>query len=315
MISSSSVPGTGRLYPLAATALAGILVLTGCSGTDSPAADADSGSDRSFDVSGIERVDDIAALLPDAIREDGKLVIGASIDYAPAEFRADDLQTAIGYDVDLGKALGRVLGLETEVSAAEFASILPGIGSTYDVGISSFTITEERLASYTMVSYISVGSSYGVKAGNDVGFDPDDVCGSSIAVQTGTYQEEELTAFTAECTAAGNEEIDILKFGSQSDVTTNVVGGKADAMYADSTVSSYAVALTEDQIEVVGGVRDAAPQGIVVPKDDEQLADAIQQALQHLMDEGTWEDILESWGTRDSALTTAEVNPELNPES
>ncbi len=308
MISSSSAPNAGRLYPIAATAIAGILALTSCSGAESP--DADAGSDRSFDVSGIEKVDDIAALLPDEIVQDGTLVIGASIDYAPAEFRADDLQTAIGYDVDLGKALGRVLGLETEVSAAEFASILPGIGSKYDVGISSFTITEERLASYTMISYISVGSSYGVKAGNDAGFDPDNLCGSSIAVQTGTFQEEELTAFSAECTDAGNEAIDILKFGSQSDVTTNVVGGKADAMYADSTVSSYAVALTGDQIEVVGGIRDAAPQGIVLRPDDDQLAAAIQQAMQHLMDEGTWKEILDSWGTSDSALTTAEVNPE-----
>lgn len=308
VIRSSRTPNAGRLYSLAATALAGMLVLTGCSGGDSP--DEAAGSDRSFDVSGIEKVDDIAALLPDAIRDNGTLTIGASIDYAPAEFRAEDLQTAIGYDVDLGKALGRVLGLETEVSAAEFASLLPGVGSKYDVAISSFTITEERMASYTMISYISVGSSYAVKTGNDVGFDPDNVCGSSIAVQTGTYQEEELTAFTAECTDAGNEAIDILKFGSQSDVTTNVVGGKADAMYADSTVSSYAVALTDEQVEVVGGVRDAAPQGIVLPADDDDLTAAMQQAMQHLMDEGTWEEILESWGTKDSALTTAEVNPE-----
>ncbi|MGO1384860.1 MAG: ABC transporter substrate-binding protein [Arachnia sp.] len=308
MINLPSASRTGRLQFLAATALVSILALTGCSGAEAP--EEAVGTDRSFDVSGIEKVDDIAALLPEAIREEGNLVIGASIDYAPAEFRADDLQTAIGYDVDLGKALGRVLGVETEVSAAEFASILPGIGSKYDVAISSFTITEERMASYTMIGYISVGSSYAVKAGNDAGFDPDSVCGSSIAVQTGTYQEEELAAFTAECTEAGNEAIDILKFGSQSDVTTNVVGGKADAMYADSTVSSYAVALTGDQVEVVGGVRDAAPQGIVLPPDAEELTAAMQQAMQHLMDEGTWEEILESWGTSDSALSTAEINPE-----
>ena len=129
-------------------------------------------------------------------------------------------------------------------------------------------------------------------------------------MQTGTYQEEELTAFSTECTDAGSDAVDILKFSTQSDVTTNVVGGKAEAMYADSTVSSYAVALTSEQLEVVGGVRDAAPQGIVVPMDDAELTDAIQQAMQHLMDEGTWEEILDSWGTKDSALATAEVNPE-----
>lgn len=295
-----------RMRALFATALTGVIALTACSADEDKSSD----TDRSFDVSNIAKVDAIADLVPADIREAGKLVIGASIDYAPAEFRADDLQTAIGYDVDLGKALGKVLGLDTEVSAAEFASLLPGIGSKYDVSISSFTITDERMASYTMISYISVGSSYGVKTGNEAAFDPDDVCGRSIAVQTGTYQEEELTAFSTECTDAGKEAVDILKFGTQSDVTTNVVGGKADAMYADSTVSSYAVALTGEQMEVVGGVRDAAPQGIVVPKDDAELTAAMQQAMQHLMDEGIWEDILDSWGTKDSALATAEVNPE-----
>lgn len=294
-----------RLRALAATAFAGVLALTACSAQDG----ADSGSDRSFDVSTVAKVDDIAALVPQEVRDSGKLVIGASIDYAPAEFRADDLQTAIGYDVDLGKALGRVLDLETEVSAAEFASILPGIGTKYDVGISSFTITDERTANYTMISYISVGSSYAVKSGNEASFDPDDVCGRTIAVQTGTYQEEELTAFSTECTDAGKDAVDILKFGSQSDVTTNVAGGKAEAMYADSTVSEYAVALTEGQLEVVGGVRDAAPQGIVLPPNDPELTDAIQQAMQHLMDDGTWADILAGWGPKDAALGAAEVFP------
>lgn len=295
-----------RLRALVAAALASALTLAACSTPQGDTSD----TDRSFDVSGVAKVDEIAALVPQKIRDSGKLVIGASIDYAPAEFRADDLQTAIGYDVDLGKALGRVMGLDTEVSAAEFASILPGIGTKYDVGISSFTITPDRLASYTMISYVSVGSSYAVKTGNEVGFDPDDVCGSTIGVQTGTFQEEELKAFSTQCTDGGKDAVDILQFGSQSDVTTNVVGGKADAMYADSTVSSYAAALTAGQLEVIGGVRDAAPQGIVLPKDDAELTAAIQQAVQHLMDDGTWGKILDSWGTKDSALTTAEVNPE-----
>ncbi|MEO7586452.1 MAG: ABC transporter substrate-binding protein [Arachnia sp.] len=295
-----------RLRALVAAALASTLTLAACSTPEGGGSD----TNRSYDVSGVAKVDDIAALVPQKVRDSGKLVIGASIDYAPAEFRADDLQTAIGYDVDLGKALGRVMGLDTEVSAAEFASILPGIGTKYDIGISSFTITPDRLASYTMISYISVGSSYAVKTGNEGGFDPDSVCGSTIAVQTGTYQEEELTAFSTTCTDGGKEAVDILKFGSQSDVTTNVVGGKADAMYADSTVSSYAAALTEGQLEVVGGVRDAAPQGIVLPKGDDALAEAVQKAMQHLMDDGTWAKILDSWGTKDSALTTTKVNPE-----
>lgn len=302
-----------RLRSLIAATAVAALALTACSSTteqQTPAeAPEQSATDRSHDVSGVEKVDEIAAMLPQEVADSGKLIIGASIDYAPAEFRAEDLQTAIGYDVDLGKALGNVLGLEAEVEAADFASILPGIGTKYNVGISSFTITPERTENYNMISYITVGSSYAVKKGNPVDFDPDAVCGTTIGVQTGTWQEEELTGFSEECEADGQEPIEILKYASQSDVTTNVVGGKADAFYADSTVSAYAVALTNDQMEVVGEVRDSAPQGIVVAKDDEELTQAMRAAMQHLMDDGTWEAILTSWGNEDAIITTAEVNP------
>ncbi len=289
------------------------LALTACSAetetADGGASAADS-SDRTHDVSGVEQVDEIAELLPQEIKDRGKLVIGASTDYAPAEFRAEDLTTAIGYDVDLGKAIGRVLGVETEVSDGEFASLLPGIGTKYDIGISSFTITPERTASYNMISYITVGSSYAVQQGNPAGFDPDDVCGTTVGVQTGTWQEEELAGFNEECAADGKDAIEVLPYSNQSDVTTNLVGGKIDAFYADSTVASYSVALTGDQLEVVGGVRDAAPQGIVVSQDDAELTEAIQRAVQHLMDDGTWDAILDSWGVTEAALETAELNPQ-----
>ncbi|MBB1508707.1 ABC transporter substrate-binding protein [Tessaracoccus sp. MC1756] len=295
---------------LAASLLAA-LTLTACGGQDaSGPADAGDSTDRSHDVSGVQKVDEIAALLPAAVADKGTLVVGAAVDYAPAEFRADDLQTAIGYDVDLSKALGNVLGLEAEVVDGEFASLLAGMGSKYDIGISSFTITPERTASYNMISYITVGSSFAVKKGNPDGLNPDDVCGKAIGVQTGTWQEEELGMFNEECAAAGKEAIEVLSYPRQSDVTTNVVGGKADAFYADSTVASYSVAITGDQLEVVGDVRDAAPQGIVVPQDDAALTEAVQKAMQHLMDDGTWQAILDSWGVDEAALDTAELNPE-----
>ena len=237
--------------------------------------------------------------------------MGTSPDYAPGEFRSEDLETEIGYDMDLIKAVGKVLGVDVEISPAQFDSIMPGVGvgKKYDVAISSFTITEERTQNYNLISYISVGSSYAVAKGNPNGFDPADVCGKSIAVQTGTWQEEELGTFTTDCTDAGKEAIEDLSYGTQSDATTNVIGGKADAFYADSTVSGYAVTLTNGQMEVVGDVREAAPQGIVVNKDDAELTEAVQKATQSLMDDGTWPAIAKAWGNEDAALTTAEVNP------
>lgn len=299
-----------KLIPIA---LAALLALAACSPSASSSGSSASTpaagtTDRTWDVSGVKKVDEIAALLPDAVKTKGKLTIGASTDYAPAEFLADDLKTAIGYDVDMGKALGKVLGVDTEVVNAEFASILPAIGSKYDLGISSFTITAERLTAANMVSYISVGSSFAVAKGNPKGVDPNNLCGKSIGVQTGTWQHDEAGEFSKKCVADGKPAIDVKPYAKQSDVTTNLVGGNLDAMYADSTVTQYAVTLTSGALEEIGE-RDSAPQGIVVAKGDTQLTEAIQKAMQHLMDDGTWGKIAANWGIEKAILTKAEINP------
>lgn len=294
---------------IAALALFG---LVGCSSDDTGSAtqtqSAPETTDLSFDVSGIQKVDSIAAMLPDQIASRGKIVVGASLDYPPAQFRAEDLQTALGYEVDLAKALGKVLGIETEMYDAEFSSLLPSIGSRIDVGMSSFTITPERVANYNMIQHILVGSSFAVQTGNPKAFDPESLCGKTIAVQTGTFQEEDLADKSAACVSAGKTAINVLSYGRQSEATTNVVGGKAEAFYADSTVADYASNLTNGQLEVVGGLLDAEPQGIVVSQQDEQLTQAMAAAMQHLMDDGTWKAILTNWGVdEEAALTEATI--------
>lgn len=289
--------------------LLAVLTLSACNQAGSSSSGSGA-ADLSYDVSGIKKVDAIAALVPADIASGGKLTIGASTDYAPAEFRDENLTTAIGYDVDLGKALGKVLGLETEVVDGEFSSLIPAIGSEYTIGISSFTINEERIKTVNMISYINVGSSYAVPKGNPNGFNPDDVCGKTIAVQTGTAQENDLKKISQTCESEGKSGIQSLPYPRQSEATTNVVGGKADAFYADSTVADYSSTLTNGQLEVVGGIRSALPQGIVVAKDDPELTEAIQKAMQHLMDDGTWPKILKNWGiSQDAALRTAKLNP------
>jgi polar amino acid transport system substrate-binding protein len=301
-----------RLPSLSLLAVTGALVLSACtnaSEASTPAAGGETAveSEPSYDVSGIAKVDEIAALLPEDF--DGTLTIGDNLQYAPAEFfGGPDGQTPTGYDVDLARALGQVLGAEVEVNHAEFASIIPAIGTQYDAGIASMSINAERLEQVNMIAYISAGSTFSVQAGNPQGLDATDLCGTTMGVQTGTIQDEDVDALSAACTDAGSEPIEVLRYGSQADVTTNLVGGKIDVMYADSPVGQYAALQTDGQIEQLGDVTDAAPQGIAVAKNDPELTAALQAAMQHLMDEGVWTDILDTWGVS-GAQETAELNP------
>ena len=128
----------------------------GTSDGSDDAASSDSGSKSSeltgYDVSSVQKDDDIAKLLPDYVTKDGKLTIGMDTSYAPAEFLAEDGKTPIGFDVDIAKALANMFGLEAVPQTSNFDSIIPSIGTKYDIGISSFTITPERMEAVDFVS-------------------------------------------------------------------------------------------------------------------------------------------------------------------
>lgn len=288
---------------LAATAVA--LSLTACSSGEANAG-------GKFDPSTVKKDDAIAALLPERIATAGKLVVGMDTSYAPADYLDADGTTPIGYDVDIATAIGAVLGVEADVQSADFTGIIPAIGSKYDVGISSFTINPDRLEQANMIQYFEAGESYAVQKGNPAGVDPADICGKIVGVQTGTVEDDELTAKIDECKAAGKPEPQPLRYEAQSDVTTALVGGKADLMWADSPIVAYAIEQTGDKLEQLGDVFESAPQGIVVSKDDPALTDAIQKAVQKLIDDGTYGTILAAWGNADGAVTEAVLNPSVS---
>ena len=150
--------------------------------------------------------------------------------------------TPVGYDVDLAKAIAVVLGLEADVRTADFSSIIPAVGSTYDVGISSFTINAERVAQVNMVQYLEAGEAFAVEKGNPKEISPDDLCGVTVAVQAGTIQEEELGTLT--------ERVRERRQGRRSGRSrstrrprrpTRWSMARPTSMYADSPIIAYAV--------------------------------------------------------------------------
>ena len=105
-----------NLRKLAVFALsAAMIVSLGACGTseksDSAASsDSESSSNTTgYDVSGVTKDDDIAAMLPESVTKDGKLTVGMDTSYAPAEFLAEDGKTPVGFDVDIAKAVQAAL--------------------------------------------------------------------------------------------------------------------------------------------------------------------------------------------------------------
>lgn len=270
--------------------------------------DAESNAIPEVDLADIGQIPELAALVPPAIRERGELVNGAALNYAPGEFVGSDGQ-AVGYDMDILAAIGSVLGLSTRTESAVFAQIIPAIGSKYDVGISSFTVNAERLQTVSMVSYFRAGMSYAVKTGNPFGIDPADLCGTRAAHQVGTYMDDVVAERDQACRENGGPGVTDLPYTGNADAATAVAGGKADILLADSPVVAYAVDRSRGELEQIGGIEDSALNGIVVAQDQPDLAQAIQGAVQHLIDSGRLREILTAWGNESGMIDRSEVNP------
>ncbi|WP_394939846.1 ABC transporter substrate-binding protein [Psychromicrobium sp. YIM B11713] len=288
----------------------GAVALTGCTTASQQQPSSSSHGSASFDPTTVAKDDTLAAAVPEAIKSRGTLIIGADTSYAPAEFLGgSDGRTPLGYDVDLGKAIAATLGLKLDVQTADFNGILPALGSKYDLGISSFTITKERLDAVNMVSYFNAGVLWAVAKGNPKNFSLDDVCGKSIGVQTGTVEADDVTARSKKCTDAGKPAVNIVSLAKQADVTTRLANGGLDAMSADSPVTRYAISQTGDKLETLGEETDAAQQGIAVAKSDTAFAEVIAKVLNKLMADGNYKKVLESWSNTAGAIDKAVVNP------
>ena len=254
----------------------------------------------------------LAAKVPDAIKSDGKIVIGTDSSYPPNEFLDTDGKTVVGWDVDLFNAVAAKLGLKTEYQSAVFDAIIPGVQSgKYEAGVSSFTINDERKQQVNMVSYFNAGTQWGTKTGNPTGVQPDDACGKKVAVQTNTVQDtDDLSSKRQDaCKSAGKPAITIDRYQRQDQATAAVVSGKDDAMLADSPVLAYAVKQTNGQLELLGDIYDAAPYGYVIKKDQTEFAQATADAVKALITDGTYKTILDKWGVQAGAIDNPAVNP------
>ncbi|HEY7101541.1 MAG TPA: ABC transporter substrate-binding protein [Mycobacteriales bacterium] len=293
-----------RVYVAAAVALA--LAAAGCANNE----DTDSGSggaqpsasgSAGFNLDNVKKDDALAQQVDSKISSDGKLVVGTDPTYEPSEFKQNG--KIVGFDVDLGDAIAKKLGLTAEFQESKFDAILPALGSRYEIGMSSFTDNPEREKVVDFVTYYSAGTQW---ASKDPNFDPDNACGKKVAVQTGTVQDtDDLPARQKKC---GSNPIQVQRYDAQDEATNSVVLGKADAVLADSPVMAGAVKKVGGGLQLVGDVYDSAPYGIAIPKTAGTTKDAVLGAVKALIADGTYKAILDKWGVQSGAITDPVIN-------
>ena len=252
--------------------------------------------------------DKIAAEVPKDIASKGTVTVASDASYPPMEYFAADNKTVVGADVDIGTAIGDVLGLKFNFVNASFDGIIPGIKSgKYDIGMSSFFDTKEREQTVDMVNYFQAGSAVFVKSSDTNNYTSlDQFCGKAVAAESGTTELDDAKAASTKCTGEGKGAINALSFGDQNGVNLAVISGRAAAGLADTEVAQYQTKQTGGKLRFAGNYGPEVLYGIAVPKGG--FATAIKDALQKLYSDGTFKKILDKYGIGSGILQAPGIN-------
>lgn len=263
------------------------------------------------------KVDSIAALLPEKVRQAGTLHIGvgaAGSGAPPLEFTATDNKTLIGSEPDIAVAVAGVLGLKPQLDNTSWENLFIGLDSgKYDLGASNITVTEERKAKYDFATYRLDNLAFEAKKGATWKVTgPKDVAGKKIAVSSGTNQEKILVEWSKQAAADGLKPVDIKYYQTSQAVQLAIGSGQIDAYLGPNPGSAYRAAVS-GETEVVGTYSGAGAslQGkiAITTKKDNGLIKAYGAALQELVRSGDYAKILARWNLSNEAVATIEINP------
>jgi polar amino acid transport system substrate-binding protein len=303
-----------RAVVLGAVPAGALAVTAACSSSGSSGTSASPSASMSASATGLPTAPKdatLAAMVPSKLSTAGSAVVCTDASYAPNEFFATDNKTIIGMDVDLGHAIGQVLGVNFNFSNLPFDSIIPALGNRCDVGMSSFTDNLTRQKQVNFVDYFQAGTSFmqaTAKPQTITGLDS--ICGMTVAVEKGTTEETDATTQSAACTKAGKKAVTVLAFPDQNGANLALTSGRAQIGMADQPVAGYQVSKSNGMIALVGNPYGVAPYGIALPKsaDFKGLDTAIQGALQKLQTSGLYTQILNKWGVTSGGITTFTIN-------
>jgi len=295
-----------RIAVVGAIAVAGTLLLSGCGDqTKDKGAPADSTKGAP-----------LANKLPKDIRDKGIITVGSDIAYAPVEFKDKSGNTA-GIDPDLAAAMGKQLGVKFEFQNGTFDTLITGLRSRrYDIadtkdrqnGVDSDT-GKKVGEGVDFVDYFNAGVSIYTPKGKTQGIKTwSDLCGKKLVVQRGTVSHDLAKAEAKKCPAG--KKLAIEAFDNDQQAQTRLRSGGADAGSSDFPVAAYAVKTSGGgkDFEIVGDQVEAAPYGIAVAKNNDQLRDALKDALDAVIKNGEYEKIVAKWGVEAGAVKEATVN-------
>ena len=252
-----------------------------------------------------------AADVPDRIRKAGKLVAATQPNYPPIAFKDPANNTLTGFDIDLGEAIAKEMGVKIEWQETAFAQMISSLQTQrVDIALAGMSDLPARREVVDFVDYMKTGPQFFTttnRAGELKSID--DLCGKKVGASRSTNwpsQMEELSKTV--CAAKGKPAMQVIGTEGSVDARTQLKSGRLDAAVQGSETLPYFQKQEPNSIVLIGTPFSEQLSGIPVVKTDPQLRDAIRQALERLQAKGIYDQILAKYGLQGSKLTPVGVN-------
>jgi L-cystine transport system substrate-binding protein len=256
----------------AATVAAGLaLSLSACS------ADAGGGSAKDTSGSALERV-----------TEAGTLIVGTEGTYRPFSFHEGGSGDLTGYDVEVVTAVADNLGLDVEFEETQWDGIFAGLDAgRFDIIANQVSISPEREEQYTLTEPYTVSPGVLIVSEDNTDITSlEDLAGKTTAQSlTSNWKKvAEEAGATVEGVEGWAQAIELLE------------QGRIDATVNDKlTYLDYLKGKPDAPIKVVAETEDPSLSAFALKSGSDDLADAINDALLELREDGTLAEISEKY--------------------
>jgi polar amino acid transport system substrate-binding protein len=216
------------------------------------------------------------------------LTVGSDVPYPPFEQFGESKTEFTGFDVELVEAMAEKLDRKPEFIDTSFDTIFRDLAQgKFEMVASATTITDERekTVDFTDPYYLPSAQSILVVKGSAIKSEAD-LEGKTVGVQQGTTGEE----IVEEEADAG----EVRSYPEGPDMITPLKGGTIDAGVIDRPVAERVVE-TDPDLEISAGIETEEEYGFVVAQDEEDLLSELNDALQEIKDDGTYEQIYRKW--------------------
>jgi polar amino acid transport system substrate-binding protein len=280
----------GRRFSLLFVSLLALMLIAAACGEEEPT---DAGSDDSGTEEPAEGEPEYTLV------EEGVLTVGSDIPYPPFEFEEGGELT--GFDVEIVREVADRLGLENPDEAwisTDFGTIFQQLasGSQFDIVAAAVTgyapegtpaseTVAERTAvvDFTVPFYPSLQSlTVDSEASPDITSVDSLPDGARVGVQRATtgafYAEENLTG------------AELVSFEKAPQMYQQLQAGQLDAVFNDLPVTVDSIK-DKPGLEIVEQVETGEEYAIAVSKDNPELTDAINGALEEMFDDGSFAEI------------------------